>query len=79
MLTNGRTFAWADYTQQLAAIEHPNFSVGIPLYSDFAGDHDYVVQAKGAFDQTVAGFHQLARFGIRSESGLCCTNSRFHA
>jgi His-Xaa-Ser system radical SAM maturase HxsC len=67
MLTNGRTFAWPAFTQELAAVAHPNFSVGIPLYSDFAGDHDYVVQAKGAFDQTMAGFHQLARNDVRSE------------
>ena len=67
MLTNGRTFAWGDYTRQLAGVGHPNFSVGIPLYSDISGDHDYIVQAKSAFDQTVAGFHQLARHGIRSE------------
>jgi His-Xaa-Ser system radical SAM maturase HxsC len=39
----------------------------IPLYSDAAGLHDYVVQAKGAFDQTVSGFHQAARNGIRLE------------
>jgi His-Xaa-Ser system radical SAM maturase HxsC len=67
MLTNGRTFAWGDYTRQLAEVGHDRFSVGVPLYSDFAGDHDYIVQAKGAFDQTMAGFHQLARNGIRSE------------
>lgn len=67
MLTNGRTFAWPSYTQGLAAVKHHNFSVGVPLYSDFAGDHDYIVQARGAFDQTVLGLHQLARYGIRCE------------
>jgi His-Xaa-Ser system radical SAM maturase HxsC len=67
MLTNGRTFAWPEYTQQFAAVEHPNLCLGVPLYSDCAGDHDYIVQAKGAFDQTVAGLHQAARNGIRVE------------
>jgi His-Xaa-Ser system radical SAM maturase HxsC len=37
------------------------------LYSDYAGEHDHIVQAKGAFDQTVAGLHQAARNGIRTE------------
>jgi His-Xaa-Ser system radical SAM maturase HxsC len=41
--------------------------LGIPLYSDDSKVHDYVVQAKGAFDQTVMGFHQLARYGLRLE------------
>jgi His-Xaa-Ser system radical SAM maturase HxsC len=67
MLTNGRTFAWSAYTRELAAVKHPNFSVGVPLYSDFAEDHDYIVQAKGAFDQTISGLQQLGRYGIRCE------------
>lgn len=67
VLTNGRTFAWPQYTQQFAALEHPNICLGIPLYSDNAGDHDHIVQAKGAFDQTVAGLHEAARNGIRVE------------
>lgn len=67
MLTNGRIFAWPDFTAQLAATSHPNFMLGIPLYSDDSSTHDYVVQAKGAFDQTMMGLHQLARYGLRIE------------
>jgi MoaA/NifB/PqqE/SkfB family radical SAM enzyme len=53
MLTNGRAFAWPSYTARLAALKHPNLVLGVPLYSDDSTIHDYVVQAKGAFDQTV--------------------------
>jgi His-Xaa-Ser system radical SAM maturase HxsC len=67
ILTNGRTFAWPEYTRQFAAIQHPNLCLGVPLYSDVAADHDYIVQAKGAFDQTVIGLQQCARNGIRVE------------
>ena len=67
MLTNGRRFAWQEFTSNFANIKHPNFSVGIPLYSDQAELHDYVVQARNAFDQTVLGLHQLARHGIETE------------
>lgn len=67
MLTNGRTFAWPEYSQRFAALEHPKLCLGIPLYSDCAGEHDHVVQAKGAFDQTMMGLHQAARNGIRVE------------
>ena len=67
MLTNGRTFAWPEYARRFAALDHPKISLGVPLYSDFAGAHDHVVQARGAFDQTVAGLHQAARNGIRVE------------
>lgn len=67
ILSNGRLFAWPDFTRQFAALCHPNVSLGIPLYSDVANDHDYIVQAKDAFDQTVMGLHNLARWGQRIE------------
>jgi His-Xaa-Ser system radical SAM maturase HxsC len=67
ILTNGRRFAWPTFTAQFAAIQHPNLSVGIPLYADYADLHDYVVQARNAFDQTILGLHQLARQGIETE------------
>ena len=67
MLTNGRIFAWPAFTARLAELKHPNFMLGIPVYSDDSTIHDYVVQAQGAFDQTVIGLQQLARFGVRVE------------
>jgi len=67
MLTNGRTFAWPEVAARLAEVGHPNFVLGIPLYSDDSTIHDYVVQAKHAFDQTLIGLHQLARYGLRIE------------
>jgi His-Xaa-Ser system radical SAM maturase HxsC len=67
MLTNGRTFAWPDYAKRFGALKHPNLCLGVPLYSDCAGEHDHIVQAVGAFDQTVAGLHQAARNDIRVE------------
>jgi His-Xaa-Ser system radical SAM maturase HxsC len=67
MLTNGRIFSRPSFTAGLAAIGHPDFMLGIPLYSDDASIHDYTVQARGAFDQTVLGLQQLARYGLRVE------------
>lgn len=67
MLTNGRRFAWQEFTERFVTVGHPNLSVGIPLYSDIAGIHDYVVQARDAFDQTMMGLHQLARWNQRIE------------
>ena len=62
MLTNGRRFAWPDFTEAFMAVAHPRLIVCIPLYSDNAPEHDYVVQARGAFDQTLQGLHRLARY-----------------
>lgn len=41
--------------------------IGIPLYSDIPHRHDFVVQADGAFDQTIRGMMNLARCGISVE------------
>lgn len=67
MLTNGRLFYYRGFANRLADVGHPNLTLGIPLYSDRAAIHDYVVQAKGAFDQTMVGLHNLARYRQRVE------------
>lgn len=66
-LTNGRTFAWPETAEKLHTIDHSGLLLAIPLYSDIAEIHDYVVQAKGAFYQTVNGIYNLARYNQRIE------------
>jgi hypothetical protein len=39
----------------------------INFYSDVDSEHDYVVQAKGAFEKTDLGFHNLARYDVPVE------------
>src|SRR5258708_39195605 len=41
--------------------------VGVPIYSDVDTHHDHVVQAKGAFDQTLVGLHNLATASVAVE------------
>jgi len=67
MLSNGRMFAYEDFVAKLAAVRHPDFLTSIPLYADNAADHDYVVQAKGAFDQTIQGLYNAAKHGLAVE------------
>jgi His-Xaa-Ser system radical SAM maturase HxsC len=66
LLTNGRLFS-PGYARDLADIAHPDLMLGIPLYADTDAHHDFVVQAKGAFDQTIAGLHNLARCRVAVE------------
>lgn len=67
MLTNGRLFYYRGYAERLAGVGHPDLTLGIPLYSDRVAVHDYVVQAVGAFDQTMVGLHNLARCRLNVE------------
>lgn len=67
ILSNGRSFANAGFAQSLAKDSHHDLVVGIPLYSDLPEEHDFVVQAKGAFEDTIAGILNLKRAGVRVE------------
>ncbi|WJD72140.1 His-Xaa-Ser system radical SAM maturase HxsC [Pseudomonas asiatica] len=61
VLSNGRLFKDPSWIGALAALAHPQLSWGIPLYADNATDHDHVVQAPGAFSETLQGLYNLAR------------------
>jgi His-Xaa-Ser system radical SAM maturase HxsC len=67
ILTNGRAFAWKENAERLAELKHNRLMLGIPLYSDYYADHDYIVQTKNAFDQTILGMHNLANNNQRIE------------
>lgn len=67
LLSNGRLFNYLTLCGEMAAIDHADLMVGIPLYSDLAHHHDFVVQADGAFDQTIRGIMNLARCGVSVE------------
>ena len=59
VLSNGRAFADSQIVDAWRDIEHPNLMAAIPLYSSVDHLHDHVVQAKGAFDETVLGILKL--------------------
>jgi His-Xaa-Ser system radical SAM maturase HxsC len=61
ILSNGRRFADNGFASEYAGVQHPDMMVGIPLYSDISNIHDYVVQADGAFDETIRGILNLKR------------------
>ncbi len=67
LLSNGRRFADRHFAETYAAVQHHDLMVGIPLYSDDPSRHNYVVQAEGAFDETIAGILNLKRLGQRVE------------
>jgi His-Xaa-Ser system radical SAM maturase HxsC len=59
ILTNGRSFNDIEFTRAYANIGHQDMMLGIPIYSDDPVRHDYVVQASGAFDETIRGILNL--------------------
>jgi His-Xaa-Ser system radical SAM maturase HxsC len=67
LLSNGRNFQDLRLAQSIANIQHPDVMIGVPLYSDIPSIHDYVVQADGAYDETIRGILNLKRCGVPVE------------
>jgi His-Xaa-Ser system radical SAM maturase HxsC len=67
VLSNGRRFSDIGFAKKYAAVDHPDMMVGIPVYSDDPARHDYVVQAKGAFDETIKGILNMKRLNQKVE------------
>ncbi len=67
VLTNGRMFYYREFARKLGEIAYPDIMLGIPMYSDVDSEHDYVVQAKGAFQETVLGLYNLSRYDVPVE------------
>jgi His-Xaa-Ser system radical SAM maturase HxsC len=67
VLTNGRAFADTEVVSAWMGIKHPALTAGIPIYAAVDHIHDYVVQARGAFNETVLGVLKLKDKGQRVE------------
>ena len=67
VLTNGRRFSDLQFAKEYADINHPDGLLGIPIYSDDPVRHNYIVQADGAFDETIKGILNLKKYGQKVE------------
>jgi His-Xaa-Ser system radical SAM maturase HxsC len=67
ILSNGRRFADQTFTERYARAAVGDVMVGIPLYAAEASLHDYIVQAEGAFNETVKGVLNLVSAGAGVE------------
>lgn len=62
ILSNGVKFADMEYAAKLAACNHHDLQIDVPIFSDIASEHDRIVGAK-TFYKTVQGLYNLAQFG----------------
>lgn len=67
ILSNGRLFANHTLAQLLKEVGGEKVFVGVPLHSDYAGDHDKIAGSKGAFNETMLGLYNLADEGVAVE------------
>lgn len=67
VLSNGRAFRQRPFADAVADVDHPGLMLAVPLYADVEHVHDYVVQVRGAFRETVDGLLNLAERKVRIE------------
>ena len=67
ILSNGVKFANIDYAAKLAACNHHDLQIDVPIFSDVAEEHNRIVGAK-TFYKTALGLYNLAQF--RQQIGL---------
>lgn len=77
VLSNGRLLKYLSFAKDIADVQHPDLVIGIPLYSDVAHEHDEIVQATGAFDDTVRGILNLARCSVEVELRIVITRMNY--
>jgi len=63
LLSNGRRSADPAYARRYAAVGLADIMAGIPVYAPEPGLHDFIVQAPGAFNETIHGILNLASLG----------------
>jgi His-Xaa-Ser system radical SAM maturase HxsC len=63
ILSNGRKFSDVEFVEKYANVSNKSMMIGIPIYGAESQLHDYVVQAEGAFDETINGILNLGEFG----------------
>jgi His-Xaa-Ser system radical SAM maturase HxsC len=67
LLSNGRNFDDINYVHRISEIGLKKLLIGVPLHSDFYIDHDYIAQNNNAFNQTLKGLYNLARYNFNIE------------
>jgi His-Xaa-Ser system radical SAM maturase HxsC len=63
LLSNGRRFADPGFARRYADVGLADIMAGIPVYAPEPGLHDFIVQADGAFTETIHGILNLASLG----------------
>lgn len=77
LLTNGKTFNNEIYVRELKNI-NDKILYCIPLYSDIAKIHNMIVGNNKAFDETVEGLYNLARYKLPIELRTVVTKLNYN-
>lgn len=63
ILSNGRKFKDFDYAKRIVDAGEDKLVLGVPLHSDYEGDHDLIAGVRGAYVETIQGLYNIAMQG----------------
>lgn len=78
VLTNGRAFHNENFTKQVSLISNGYLVLEIPLYHSYYAKHDYIVQSKNAFFETIEGFYRCAQYNISTEVRIVISKQNYN-
>lgn len=78
VLTNGRAYTNEKFVKKLAAITGEYLVSEIPLYHAYYAKHDYIVQARNAFFETIEGFYNCAKYGLRTDVRIVISKQNYN-
>ena len=77
LLTNGRSYVNSKFCEEIAEIAKGYLTSEIPIYSTDYSKHDYIVQSKGAFFETLEGIYNCAINGLNVEIRVVLTKQNY--
>ena len=73
VLTNGRSYKNEDFVRKIAEIAGEYYISEIPLYHSYYANHDYIVQSKNAFYDTIEGLYNCSKNNLYVEIRIVLT------
>lgn len=77
LLTNGRSFKNKNFCKDISILAKDYLISEIPLYNTNYAKHDYIVQSKGAFFETIEGFYNCAKNDLSTEVRVVITKQNY--
>lgn len=77
LLTNGRSYQDETFVEALSEIASEHLISEIPIYDTDTANHDYIVQARNAFNETVEGMYNCFKHDMVTEVRIVLTKQNY--
>ena len=78
VLTNGRAYTNETFVKRLASVAGEYLVSEIPLYHSYYANHDYIVQSKNAFFETINGLYTCAKYNLRTDIRVVISKQNYN-